>query len=105
MAGIVSEMLDESLQALKARDAGRSAEVWKRDDEVDDLYHGILSSMQQEMQDNPANIPSCTHVVFAAKNFERIADYATSIARMVYYIASGESASKAAMRAALPNAG
>lgn len=101
MVDIVVTMLDDALGAIADRNSQKAVAVWKQDDAVDELYHQILTSMQQEMLTDPNNILSCTHVVFAAKNFERIADYAASIAKTVYYVTSGEPPNKEALRAAM----
>lgn len=98
MVDIVISMLDDALAAIKTRNPAKATDVWRRDDQVDDLYHVILTGMQEEMQADPKNILSCTHFVFAAKNFERIADYATNIAKTVHYITSGKPADKATIR-------
>lgn len=97
MVDIVVAMLEGALDAIKTRNADEALDVWKRDDEVDDLYHHILTTMQKEMQAHPDNILSCTHLVFVAKNFERIADYATNLAKTVHYVISGSPANKATM--------
>jgi phosphate transport system protein len=101
MVGIVLNMLDGALDSIDKRDPKKAIQVWVQDDGVDELYHQILGTMQQEMQKHPDHVEACTHVVFAAKNFERIADYATSMAKTVYYVTSGEVASKAALRKAI----
>lgn len=99
MVHIVISMLDDALVSVETRDPKQATAVWKRDDQVDDLYHEILTSMQQEMLADPNNILSCTHILFAAKNFERIADYATNLAKTVHYVTSGMPADKQAMKA------
>jgi phosphate transport system protein len=98
MADAVVAMIDDALLAFKERDAARAIAVWKRDDVVDELYHQIFTSMQSEMATNGQNVPACTHVVFAAKNFERIADYTTNLSKMVYYVTSGKRADKAIIK-------
>jgi phosphate transport system protein len=96
----VISMLEDALSAVESRNPEKAVRVWSQDDAVDDLYHDILDAMQAEMTKDPQNILACTHVVFAAKNFERIADYATSLAKTVYYVTSGEPPNKEALRAA-----
>jgi phosphate transport system protein len=94
MVGMVGNMVGDALIAIKTRNPDLAIDVWKRDKEVDALYHAILRILQTEMQRNPATIESATHFVFATKNFERIADYATSLARTVYYVTTGLQADK-----------
>ena len=98
MTDMIVEMLDDSLDAFEKKNAQKAIAVWKRDREIDDLYHEIFSMMQQEMAVSPANIVACTHVVFAAKNLERIADYTTNLAQTVYYVISGKRADKALLK-------
>ena len=74
--------------------------MWKRDQEIDDLYHEIFVMMQQEMMSSPSNVAACTHIMFAAKNLERVADYTTSLARTVYYVISGKRADKTLLKQA-----
>lgn len=95
MADVSATMISDSLLCIQAQDQRKAAEVWRRDDLVDEHYHQIFAAMQQEMQSHPENIASCTHVVFAAKNFERVADYATNLAKTVYYVATGTRPDKA----------
>ena len=94
MADIVVEMIDSALDAFKRTDTAAAMNVWKRDQEIDDLYHEIFALMQKEMLASPENITPSTHIVFAAKNLERVADYITNLAKMVYYIGSGKRADK-----------
>jgi phosphate transport system protein len=98
MADIIVEMLGDALRAFQEKDTLRATEVWKRDQEVDDLYHEVLAVMQKEMSASPDNVTACTHVVFAAKNLERLADYATNLAKTVYYVTSGKRADKALLK-------
>lgn len=98
MADTVVSMLDDALRAIEHRDAERALAVWKRDDEVDELYHTIFATMQREMLADANKVPACTHVVFIAKNFERLADYTTNLAKTVYYVATGKPAEKSLIR-------
>lgn len=97
----VMEMLEDALYAVEHRDPDKAMAVWHRDEEVDELYHQILSMMQEAMLSDPEHILDATHLVFAAKNFERIADYATTVAKTVHYVTSGKPADKSALRAYL----
>lgn len=100
MADIIVEMLDGALEAFENKDTLKATEVWKRDEEIDDLYHEVLAYMQKEMASSPDNVTACTHVVFAAKNLERLADYTTNLAKTVYYVTSGKRADKAILKQA-----
>lgn len=98
MADAVAEMLDSALQAFEQKDVNQAIAVWRRDEEIDDLYREIFALMQQDMEKNPKNVPACTHVVFAAKNLERLADYTTNLAKSVYYVVSGKRADKSVLK-------
>jgi len=98
MADIIDELLGDALKAFEERDADLATQVWKRDDEIDALYKEVLTLMQDEMAKQPDRIPACTHVMFAAKNMERLADYTTALAKTVYYINSGKRADKAILK-------
>lgn len=98
MADVTVGMLDLALNAFSEKDTEKATQVWKRDAEIDALYKEIFSLMQESMVKNPANAESCTHVVFAAKNLERLADYTTNLAKTVYYITSGKRPDKAALK-------
>lgn len=104
MADITVEMLEQSLESFEQKDTEKAVNVWMRDEEMDALYKDIFSLMQKSMVENPANALSCTHVVFAAKNLERVADYTTNLAKTVYYVTSGKRADKAVMRSLYENA-
>lgn len=98
MADIIIEMLESALAAFEEKDTQKAARVWRRDDEIDELYHDIITLMQQEMTKSADNVMPSTHVVFAAKNFERIADYITNFAKTVYYVTSGKRPDKAVLK-------
>lgn len=103
MADIIVEMLDDALTSFNEKDTQKAIEVWKRDEEIDDLYHEIFTAMQKEMAASPANVEGATHVVFAAKNLERLADYTTNLAKTVYYVTSGKRADKAVLKGEDPS--
>ena len=90
MARIASEMVHDVLDAFAARDAGKAAEVCERDAAVDDFYNSIFRALLTHMMENPHNITPATHLLFVAKNLERIGDHATNVAEMVYFAAKGE---------------
>lgn len=99
MVNTTIEMLDGALAAVANRNPELATTVWRRDDEVDELYHQVLLTMQQGSLRDPEHILAYTHLVFAAKNFERIADYATNLAKTVHYVTSGKHADKATLNA------
>ena len=63
--------------------------VCNRDDEVDALYTSIFRELLTYMMEDPRNITACTHLLFCAKNLERIGDHVTNIAENAYYVLTG----------------
>jgi len=90
MARIATEMVHDVLNAFVERDAEAAARVCERDRAVDDFYNSIFRTLLTYMMENPGNIGQSTHLLFIAKNIERIGDHATNIAEMVYYAATGQ---------------
>jgi len=90
MARIAGEMVHNVLDAFAARDSGKAAQVCERDRAVDDFYNSIFRTLLTFMMENPHNITAATHLLFIAKNLERIGDHATNIAEMVYFAATGQ---------------
>jgi phosphate transport system protein len=87
MARIATEMVSDVLRAFVERDAVR---VCERDRAVDDFYDSIFRTLLTHMMENPHNIGQSAHLLFVAKNLERVGDHATNIAEMVYYAATGD---------------
>ncbi len=90
MAKIATEMVHSVLNAFVERDADAAIRVCERDKAVDDFYNTIFRSLLTYMMQNPKNIGQSAHLLFIAKNVERVGDHATNIAEMVYYAATGE---------------
>jgi phosphate transport system protein len=90
MSGMVLEQLKEVLDAYASRDDARALQVWKRDGEIDILYTSLFRELLTYMMEDPRNISLCTHLLFCAKNIERIGDHATNIAETVHYLVTGQ---------------
>ena len=90
MARIATEMVHNVLTAFVERDSDAAIRVCERDRAVDDFYNSIFRALLTTMMENPQNIGPSTHLLFIAKNIERVGDHATNIAEMVYYAATGE---------------
>ncbi len=90
MARQVQEMIAMVLDAYLRRDAERADAVCARDVEVDALHTSLFRELLTYMMENPALITQCTHLLFVAKNIERIGDHATNIGEMVHYMVRGE---------------
>ena len=90
MARIATEMVHEVLDAFVKRDSDAAVRVCERDSAVDDFYDSIFRALLTHMMENPQSIGQAAHLLFVAKNLERVGDHATNIAEMVYYAATGE---------------
>ena len=90
MARIATEMVHDVLTAFVERDAEAAVRVSERDHAVDDFYNSIFRTLLTFMMENPHNIGQSAHLLFIAKNIERVGDHATNIAEMVYYAATGQ---------------
>lgn len=91
MARLVQENLKAAIDALVNSDAAAAERVWESDEPVDDIYNGIFREMLTFMMEDPRNITAATHLLFVAKNLERIGDHATNIAETVHYAVLGNS--------------
>ncbi len=89
MAAIVQGMIKDVLDAFRDRDVEVAMAVWRRDEEVDETYNSVFRELLTYMMEDPRRITSCTHLLFCAKNIERIGDHATNIAETVCYMVSG----------------
>ena len=90
MGELVSARLKDVLDAFAARDIDRARAVWQRDNEVDEHYDSIFRELLTYMMADPRTITSCAHLLFVAKNLERIGDHATNIAEIILYEVTGE---------------
>jgi phosphate transport system protein len=90
MAHMVQEQLKSIIDALGTSDTAKAIEVWRSDRIVDDIYNALFRELITYMMEDPRNITPCTHLLFIAKNLERIGDHATNIAETVYYAVEGE---------------
>ena len=90
MARIATSMVHDVLDAFVERDFEAAVRVCQRDQAVDDFYDSIFRTLLTHMMENPQNIGPAAHLLFVAKNLERVGDHATNIAEMVYYAATGK---------------
>jgi phosphate transport system protein len=95
MAHMVQEQLKLIIDAIGSNDTAKAIEVWRSDRVVDDLYTALFRELITYMMEDPRNITPCTHLLFIAKNLERIGDHATNVAETVYYAVEGEVLSEA----------
>lgn len=81
--------LKEALDAYAARDDRKAVEIWHDDARIDALYNSVFRELLTYMMEDPRNIGICTHLLFAAKNIERIGDHTTNIAETIHFMARG----------------
>jgi len=90
MAHLVQDQLKSIIDALGTSDTEKAIEVWRSDRVIDDIYNALFRELITYMMEDPRNITPCTHLLFIAKNLERIGDHTTNIAETVYYAVEGE---------------
>jgi phosphate transport system protein len=89
MHELAAHGLKEALDAYAARDDRKAIEIWNDDQRIDALYNSLFRELLTYMMEDPRNIGICTHLLFAAKNIERIGDHTTNIAETVHFLARG----------------
>ena len=90
MAMLVQQNLKSSIDTVGEANPEKAIAVWRADQAVDDLYNTIFRELITYMMEDPRNITPCTHLLFIAKNLERIGDHTTNIAELTYYAITGD---------------
>lgn len=90
LSNLALAQLKEVLDIYASRSAERIGAVRDRDEEIDAVYTSLFRELLTYMMEDPRNISACTHLLFCAKNIERIGDHATNIAETVYHIITGK---------------
>jgi phosphate transport system protein len=91
MGSLALKQLNQILDAYAKRDEVKALEVWHSDEDLDALYNSIFRELLTYMMEDPRNISLCTHLLFGAKNIERIGDHTTNIAENIHYLVLGKS--------------
>jgi len=89
MARLVQSIVKDTFDAYVDRDAEKAIDVWHRDEEVDEIYTSMFRELLTYMMEDPRSITPGTHMLFIAKNIERIGDHATNVAETVHYLVKG----------------
>ncbi|XBQ16177.1 MAG: phosphate signaling complex protein PhoU [Oceanicaulis sp.] len=89
MGKLVLSHLHQVLDAYSTGETARAVGVWERDDDVDEHYNALFRDLVASMAEDPALIGPGAHLLFIAKNFERIGDHATNIAEVIHYLVTG----------------
>jgi phosphate transport system protein len=90
MGQMAQSQLHQVLNAYSQRDDEMGLAVWRADEELDSLYNSIFRELLTYMMEDPRNIGLCTHLLFGAKNLERIGDHTTNIAENIHYLIHGK---------------
>jgi phosphate transport system protein len=90
LADLALTQLKEVLDVYASREVERIGLTRDRDEQIDAVYTSLFRELLTYMMEDPRNITACTHMLFCAKNIERIGDHATNIAETVYYIVTGK---------------
>ena len=91
MTDLVQSQVKSVLDAYAAHDLPAAMVVWKGDEEVDAICTSLFRELLTYMMEDPRNITFCTHLLFCAKNIERIGDHTTNIAETIHYLVTGDS--------------
>ncbi len=89
MGKLAQVQITDVLDAYVHRDANKARQVWLADEELDELYTSLFRELLTYMMEDPRSITAGTHLLFMAKNIERIGDHATNIAETIYYLVNG----------------
>lgn len=89
MTELALSQLKDVLDSYIERDAEKALTVWRNDEKIDAMYNSLFRELLTYMMEDPRNIGLCTHLLFGAKNIERIGDHTTNIAENVYYLVHG----------------
>ncbi|HMN38362.1 MAG TPA: phosphate signaling complex protein PhoU [Hyphomicrobium sp.] len=89
MYELAAHSLKDALDAYAARDDRKAVEIWHEDQRIDALYNSLFRELLTYMMEDPRNIGICTHLLFVAKNLERIGDHTTNIAETIHFLTRG----------------
>ena len=90
MATLVLSQIKRVLDSYAGRDLASAMAVWRGDEEIDAMCTSLFRELLTYMMEDPRNITFCIHLMFCAKNIERMGDHATNIAETVYYMIDGQ---------------
>ncbi len=90
MGRATRSMIKDVLDSYSERDPDKARRIWESDADIDQMYASVFREFLTYMMEDPRCISTCTHILFVAKNLERIGDHATNIAESVYFLVTGE---------------
>ncbi len=95
IAVLAKLQLHEVLESYATADAVRAMKVWREDEELDALFNSVFRELLTYMMEDSRNIGFCAHLLFVAKNLERIGDHATNISEKIFYLVNGQTIDEA----------
>ena len=90
LGDLVQNQLKDALDAYLNRSKDKAIEIWKKDEQVDDLTNLAMNEVATYLQKDKKNLEMATHLLFVTKNIERAGDHITNIAESLYYLIEGE---------------
>jgi phosphate transport system protein len=90
MSDLALGQLKDVLDAYASNDVEKAVAVWTRDGDIDALYNSLFRELLTYMMEDPRSISFCTHLLFCAKNIERIGDHSTNVAETIHYLVTGQ---------------
>ena len=90
MGELVQRMIQDALNAYVAKDLAMVDELIARDEEVDHMHNTLFRELLTYMMEDPRHITACMHLLFIAKNIERMGDHTTAVAEQIHYVVTGE---------------
>lgn len=90
LGDLVQKQLKEVLDAYLNKSKDKSIEIWRKDEQVDDLTNLAMNEVANYLQSDKKNLEIATHLLFVTKNIERAGDHITNIAESLYYLIEGE---------------
>ena len=87
--GLATGLLTGALDSFVSADSAKAAAVRSRDEEIDRMYTSLFRELLTYMMEDPGTVTSGVHLLFCAKNIERVGDHVTNIAELVYYMVEG----------------
>jgi phosphate transport system protein len=90
LAARVRDQLRNVAAAYRSRDDGAALKVWRSDGAIDTLHTSLFRALLTYMMEDPRSIGFCAHLLFCAKNLERIGDHATNIAETTHFLITGD---------------
>ncbi|MBM3525854.1 MAG: phosphate signaling complex protein PhoU [Alphaproteobacteria bacterium] len=90
MGKLALTLMRNAIDAFVEKDAQKAIAVWQADEELDEMYVSIFRELLTYMMEDPRSITACTHLLFIAKNLERIGDHVTNIAETIHFLVTGQ---------------